>query len=57
MNANIELNCGVWYIGNYCIVGNVEDGYSVYNNGYEEETAETEYSGDFESCLVWCMNS
>ena len=53
----IYLDGGQWSINGYSIAGNYEDGYTVWKTE-DGEDSETLYdSNDFESCLVWCINS
>lgn len=53
----IYLDGGQWSINGYSIAGNYEDGYTVWKTE-DGEDSETLYdSSDFESCLVWCINS
>ena len=57
----------IWYdgpichIGEYCIAGNVDDGYTVFKEPYDEnddpETLYGDEDTDFESAVVWCLNS
>ena len=60
--AEIWYDGPVCHIGEYCITGNVDDGYTVFSAKEFEETgdAKTLYGDedtDFESAVVWCLNS
>lgn len=54
---NIELDCGVFHIGEYSIAGNYDDGYTVWRTE-DSEDSDTLYSSmSLEKCIVWCLNS
>ena len=53
----IELRDGKFIIGDYSIVGNYDDGYTVFET-VKGEDSDTLYSHrSFEKCVVWCLNS
>ena len=53
----IILDCGQWSINGYTIAGNYDDGYTVWKTEAGEDSETLYESNDFESCLVWCINS
>lgn len=58
----IRLEYGIFYIGDYSIMGDYEHGYVVWreNKEDEENTADEKpvYSHiSLEHCIVWCLNS
>lgn len=52
---DITLYDDEWQVGDYMITGDIDDGYEVYANTDPNEILYS--STDFESCLVWIMNS
>ena len=55
MTLDITLYDSEWEVGDYMITGSHEDGYQVYEKLSPENVVYE--SNDFESCLVWIMNS
>ena len=55
MTLDITLYDSEWEVGDYMITGSYEDGYQVYKKLLPENVVFE--SNDFESCLVWIMNS
>ena len=55
----IRLDMGSWEINGYIITGDKEDGYYVYPENDDGETAiDWVYENkDFEKCLTWVYNS
>lgn len=53
----INMDCGIFFIGKYSIAGNYDDGYTVWEteSGEDSETLYCDMS--FEKCVVWCLNS
>ena len=55
---NIELHEGKWYANGYTIVGNVDEGYAVFEGEeLEDGTIYCFESSSFEECLTWVYNS
>lgn len=52
---NIELKQGKFIIGDYSIVGNYDDGYTVYETAKGEDSDTLFSHLSFEKCIVWCM--
>ena len=57
IKMNIELDCGVFHIGEYSIAGNYDDGYTVWRTEYGEDSDTLYSSMSLEKCIVWCLNS
>ena len=55
MTLDITLYGDEWQVGDYMITGTIDEGYDVYAN--IDPNTILYSSNDFESCLVWIMNS
>ena len=58
----IRLEYGVFYIGDYSIMGDYEHGYVVWNETEEtdefiEDNEPVYEHKSLENCIVWCLNS
>lgn len=53
--SGISILNGKWFIGEYCIAGNYDDGYTVWkaDDGEDSDTLYSDIS--FEKCMLWCI--